>query len=197
MDKFKLNKKQIILILFIISLISTLYIYFKVSTNNKVKVDKPTPILQTTDQIASFNGITPGITNMDKVNELLGYPVEAKLSGDYGIDLYKTDNPNRFNRVISENGQVKMVQVELTEVNKKAEEIRKTYGIAPYILYSKNPSSVFDLFVYLKNGIAFKGHHDGTVLEIWYFEPTDSIENFISTWAKDYSTEKSKEIPKY
>ena len=197
MNKFKFGKKQLLLVLFLISLISILYIYLKVSKSSKKPTVTPTPIVQGTDQVASFKEITPGITSLDRVNELLGYPVDAKLSGNQEIDSYKTDNPNRFNTVISENGQVKMVREEMTEVNQKADEIRKTYGIAPFVLYSKDPSSVFDLFVYLKNGIAFKGHSDGTVLEIWYFEPMDSIDKFILTWAKDYSKEKSKEIPRY
>jgi len=65
------------------------------------------------------------------------------------------------------------------------------------VLYSQAPNASFDLFVYPANGIAYLGHSDGTILEIWYFPPVENIDMFIENYGQGYGKEPSKVIPLY
>lgn len=190
-----IKRKKIILIVFI-SIASVVFIFVKIN-NNKQK-DNGIEILTTspTNKIASFNEISPGKTSIEKINELLGYPLESTRSGDLDISDYKTSNQYRRHRVYSKDGLAELIIEEIIDSSKTTDDIRKVYGIAPEILYEKTPLSTFNLYIYPNNGIAYLGHQDGTILEIWYFVPT-TIEDFITKWGSGYSKEPSKEIPKY
>lgn len=193
-----MNKKKTILItlLSIISLFSLVLILYKINinkqTNNPI-ISVPKPI----DKIASFKEIVPGETSLEEVNRLLGNPTSATTSGNITISDYKSSNEYRKHQVETENGNVLFVKEVVNMTDKiNAEEIRKIYGIAPYILYEKSHQNPFDLYVYPSNGIAYIGHEDGTVSEIWYFKTT-TINNFISQWGSNYSKEPSEETLPY
>lgn len=188
------NKK--IAFIGLISIFSIVFIFIKVnsSTPNDMKDVIPTSI--PSNKVASFNEIVPGKTNTERINELLGYPIESTKSGDLDISGYKTQNQYRNHKVYSQEGLAELIIEEIIDSSKNADDIRKIYGIAPEILYEKTPLSTFNLYIYPSNGIAYLGHKDGTITEIWYFVPA-TIEDFITKWGSDYSKEPSKEIPKY
>lgn len=182
MNKSK-NKKYIYLLV-VLSLISIIFLIFK--TNNSQITKEPTQsTAPVTKEIASFGDITPGKTSLEKINELLGTPISTEEQDGKTASLYKTSNEFRNHRVISENGVSQLVIEEVINSEKNASDIQIVYGTNPSILYEKSPSSVFNLYVYPENGIAYLGHEDGTVIEIWYFEPTN-MDNFKREWGKDF-----------
>lgn len=150
----------------------------------------PTPVAQ----IASFKSITPGISTELDLNKILGTPVKTVISGNEKIDEYKSTSELRLHSAIIENGKVVFIK-EIISANDTttASSITDIYGKAQNILYSKLPNSTFNLYAYPSNGIAYLGHADGTLLEIWYFQPT-TVDNLLQTRATDYSLTPSTEI---
>ena len=144
----------------------------------------PTPI----PQKATFKDVVPGISNESDLNKVLGTPIKSTTNNGVTTDEYKSASPVRKSIGIIENGKVSLIkQIIGSSENITADSVTNIYGKAPEILYSKAPNSVFRLYVYPSNGIAYLGHSDGTLLEIWYFVPT-SIENFMTQWGQDYQT---------
>ena len=186
--------KKIILIA-IISLSSLIFIVYKIN-NKGVEPIQEIPISSPVSGVVNFDEIIPGKTSLERINELLGKPLSSTTSGDLNISDYKSTNKYRNHKVYSKDGLAELVVEEIINRSKTTKDIQKIYGIAPESLYSKSPTSAFKLYVYPTNGIAYLGHQDGTILEIWYFVPT-TIDDFISKWGSDYSKEPSKEVPKY
>jgi len=169
---------------FLIVLAFILFITSKFLEKTSQAPTSPSPA---TKKIASFGEISPGNTSIDKVNELLGFPVDTNKVDGKDVYDYETNNKYIHHKVIVENGIAKLVKEAVNiEDNKNADTIRGVYGLAPYVLYEQEPNSVFNLYVYPENGITYLGHEDGTLLEIWYFEPT-TIDSFISLWAQNFS----------
>lgn len=185
-----MKKKIILILIIIISLFSIIFIVYKININKKTT---QIPI----DKIAQLGEIKPGETTIEQINKLLGKPVSSTSIGNLTTLDYKSTNEYRNHQIEVENGKVYFIKeiVNPTD-NKNSEDIRLIYGVAPYILHEKEQLNPFDLYTYPSNGIAYVGHKDGTILEIWYFKKTD-INDFLQTFGKNYSLEQSKEIPKY
>lgn len=192
--EFIKNKK--ITILTIISLSFLIFIVIKINNNKQNPIVQEIPISTPVNKIADFNEIIPGKTSLERINELLGKPLNSTVSGELNVSSYKSTNQYRNHKVYSKDGLAELVVEEIINGSKTANDIRKIYGIAPEMLYEKTLSSVFNLYIYPSNGIAYLGHEDGGILEIWYFVPT-TIDDFITKWGSDYSKEPSKVVPKY
>ena len=178
-------------------IILALSIFFVLKNEKKSTIGIPTTTPVSSDKIASFNNIIPGKTSQERINELLGFPLNTESRDGKTFLDYKTSSQYRNHKVIIKNGVVVLIKEIINkEDNRNVDIIRKEYGVAPVVLYEQKPSSIFDLYVYPTNGIAFLGHNDGTILEIWYFEPT-TIEYFASNWAEGFGEETYKEVPKY
>jgi len=189
-------KSKKITILTIISLSFLIFIVIKINNNKQNPIVQEIPTSTPVNKIADFNEIIPGKTSLERINELLGKPLNSTISGELNVSVYKSTNQYRNHKVYSKDGLAELVVEEVINGSKTSNDIRKIYGIAPEMLYEKTLSSVFNLYIYPSNGIAYLGHEDGGILEIWYFVPT-TIDDFISKWGSDYSKEPSKEIPKY
>jgi hypothetical protein len=148
----------------------------------------PTPI---STGVADYKSIVPGKSTLDEVNDLLGFPIEQNEENGKTIAEYESSSKYRNNVITVQNGVTTLIKEIVTATdNKKAESVTGVYGTAPHRLYEQKPSSTFDLYVYPNNGIAYLGHEDGTLLEIWYFQPT-TIETFSNSWGQGYSTRPS------
>jgi hypothetical protein len=166
---------------------SIIFIFIKINSNKK-NIDNIKPPVNISNEIATFKDIAPGNTYKEEyINKMLGIPVSSTLSGEVKINNYSSSNEYRTNDVEFVNGEVDFIkEVVNLDDTRTAEDIRKVYGVTEYVLYENVSDSYFNLYVYPKNGIAYLGHNDGTVLEIWYFKPTD-INTFKSKWASNYS----------
>ena len=136
---------------------------------------------------ATFKSLVPGISTPDQVAEQLGKPVSTKTVNGETISQYKSTNQYRFNEVIYTNGSAQLIkEIVNSNDNINADYVTNVYGVAPYMFYNTLSNNHFNLYVYPQNGIAYLGHTDGTLLEIWYFQPT-TIDDFVKTWADGYS----------
>lgn len=188
---FEFIKNKKLILITIISMSSLIFIVYKIN-NDQDKIIQGTPISSPISGIANFEEIIPGKTSIERINELLGKPLSSTSSGDLDVSNYKSTNQYRNHRVYSKDGLAELVIEEVINKSKTAKDIQKIYGVAPESLYSQSPNSSFKLYIYAGKGIAYLGHVDGTILEIWYFVPT-TIDNFIETWGKDYSKVRSTE----
>jgi len=189
---FRFVKKYWLLIL--ISLTAVLFVVNKILETKIPTPVTPTPV---TDKVANYRSIVLGVSTQDEVNELLGFPLKEQYINEKKVAEYSSTNEFRNHVVTIENGKVVLIkEIVNTNDNKNSSTIIDSYGTAPYMFYDQRPSATFNLYVYPTNGIAYLGHEDGTLLEIWYFEPT-TIDNFINKWGEGYGKEESKVIPKY
>jgi hypothetical protein len=142
------------------------------------------------DKTASFESLTPGISNKGDVNTLLGKPLSSTTSGLFETSEYKSSVEMVPNVGYFINDKLSLLKrVVPAKEDEKSSSIISIYGTATNILFSKTANSTFDLYVYPSNGIAYLGHSDGTLLEVWYFQPT-TIKDFIEKYGQDYSTNK-------
>lgn len=175
-----------ILIIVVAAVIGDVYL----TRPNQKPLATPTPVAQT----ASFKSVVPGISLEADLNKVLGTPVKTTISGSKKTDEYKSSSELRLHSATIEGGRVIFIkEVVSAHDTAIAKSITDVYGNAPNVLYSKFPNSTFNLFAYPSNGIAYLGHTDGTLLEIWYFQPT-TLNNLLKTWATDYSLAPSTEI---
>jgi hypothetical protein len=184
---FKKNSWIWIIVVVLIAIIGDVYLQ---RVLNPEVTSTPTPV----PKIASYKSVIPGVSTEDFLNEVLGTPVKTTIDGNKLLNEYKSTSELRFHSAVIENGRVIFIkEIVSSRDSTKASSVMESYNSAPNTLYSKSSNASFDLYVYPTNGIAYLGHKDGTLLEIWYFEPT-TIGNFLNTWGSDYSTQPSQEI---
>lgn len=184
---FKKNWKYIVILIAVLFFV----IISKPYKEKKDQISTSSPI-PASSKTAEFKGIKPGESDIEKVNSILGLPIKSESLKNQETFFYETSNQYINHEVSMKNNSVGIIREKIIFGNEtNADTIREQYGIAPFVLYEQAPSSVFDLYVYPKNGIAFIGHVDGTLLEIWYFEQTN-INDFISNWGQGYSENEYK-----
>lgn len=190
MDKFRAFVKKyfwvFIFIIVIVSVIGDAYL----QSRSKQPKPTPTPVAQR----ASYKSIVPGVSTEADLTKLLGTPIKTTINGSQKTDLFKSTSELRNHIAIVQGENVSFFkEIVSAHDTTTAKDIIDIYGAPPNTLYSKLPNSTFNLYVYPANGIAYLGHTDGTLLEIWYFQPT-SIGEFITTWGTDYSFQPSTEV---
>jgi hypothetical protein len=175
------NKHKGIILLFIASLVSLAYIIFGVS--NQKKPSSPTP----TPQEISYKNIIPGTNTQADLEKILGTPIATKQDQNQTVDEYQSSVDLLPHTGYFVDNTLTFFKEIISSTDKKDSSfITDVYGDAPNVLYNKSPNSSFNLYVYPDKGIAYVGHPDGTLLEIWYFEPM-TIDKFITDYAGDYS----------
>lgn len=169
-------KKLSLLILILLALISTGYIYTQVSKNNIFQGQ------------ANYNSIVPGKSTEEDVVDKFGDPANKSTNYSQTTLDYNSNNPNFRNQFLVNNNKVDFIkQIVATKDNIHVKDITEKYGTPRYILYGPGSVGGFDLYVYPDKGIAFIGELDsGIILEIWYFKAT-TISDFVSKWAPEYS----------
>ncbi|MFZ3301474.1 MAG: hypothetical protein WA152_02025 [Microgenomates group bacterium] len=174
------NKWLFLLIITIIFFL--LFVYATTSNQNNIKEIKVTDT-----NIANIEGVRPGLLfEEDRINQTFGTQLSATSSGNVEIRDYPSSNIYRNNQIEVSNNKIGFIrEIVNQEDNKTDNDIKNVYGNPSNILYPKTSDSSFNLYIYTDNGIAYLGHVDGTILEIWYFEPTD-IETFMSKYAQSY-----------
>lgn len=190
MDKTNTNKKNRRVVVFFFIIVFLILIMISIRNKNKETTNKDNQIPKTNNQVATYKDISTGESyDADKINESLGFPVDSTTSGELLINQYRSSNEFRTNEIRIRNGEVDFIkEVVNLDDTRTAESIQKKYGVHNTVLFEKESDSYFDLYIYPDKGLAYLAHQDGTVLEIWYFKPTD-IDTFIDKWAPNYQKE--------
>lgn len=165
-----------------LSFVSALLIFIRIFINRPDSfVLQPAP---------SWQGITPGKTKTDELKNTLGEPYST--SSDRGRDLFYF-NPEEGgppHEVVVENETIELIK-EQYYGEQKLNDFKTKYGEPTGEFFGPYESMGFKVFVFPENGIAtVSSIGDGTVIEIWYFEPT-TLSSFLQRWGKDLRTEPS------
>lgn len=124
--------------------------------------------------------IYPGKTTKNQVQSKLGTP--EKTGGVNGAEsyLYQTTNQFRKDQVEFSGDLVSVVkeQVIANEKGKLADYFKK-YGKEESILYGPHLTFAPGSFWGKSGLIVFANQNDGTIIEIWYFEP-QTLEEFLA-----------------
>ena len=193
MNKSIFSSKKVWAIILLILLIIIVIIF----TNTNYNTNNPPPTPFDSSKQTDFKGIKPGTTNQENLNEILGTPKDSKNTGLQDLLSYASSNEYRDHEVITENGKVVFIKEIINEDNNiNTETLINKYGNPQYTLYDQRPNSVFNLYVYTDLGLAYLGHEDKTILEIWYFIPM-SLADFNYKWAPNYSLKQAENKSSY
>lgn len=175
----------IIIIVFIVIFLS-LVIYQKINTKN-TSSSIPSPILSTG---ASWNGIIPGVSTIKDITDAIGQP---KIQDNNSL-IYGSRSPTRDNIITIQNGTATLIkEIIAFSENRKTDEVTTKYGSADIVLYGPEAVNGNYLFVYLNKGIAYIGNPlTKSILEIWYFKPLQSPDDFQKNFAPNYNTSKTQ-----
>ncbi len=175
MKQFLIKHKLLTLILLLIVLVVAWIVY---RTGKVPVMPLPTPE-------NSWKNIVPGTSLLKDVNIQLGEPV----SSDNNQYEYSSDNPNLNHEVLYENNVVVSIRrIAVIEDQMQIKGAFAQHGQNFTVLYSDKSTLGDNLYVYLNKGIAYLGNPDtDRVLEVWYFRPVNSVDEFITKYAPDYS----------
>lgn len=137
--------------------------------------------------IAKWDELEPGKSTNSEVENKLGKTINN--SADRPVKEYASTSPTAPHKAIYEDEKVMFLKETVTlSDNKSIADLITLYGQAPYILYGDLAINGYYLFVYSDIGVAYVGNSVADVLwEVWYFEPVNSIDEFIAKWATNYS----------
>ncbi len=185
-------KKHKLLVLVFIVILIVVFVLF----NFKSIPGKPTPTLSPVQQSLFWDNFKPGNTQKSDVISALGKSISEKKVNGQTVDDFKSNSPTRNHEVFfDKNTSVFFRQIVAYGEKLTVSNLLLKYGTAPNILYGPDSSAGFYLFVYPDKGVAYLGNEtSGTVLEIWYFKPINTFQEFvneINNWIPGYSTTQS------
>jgi hypothetical protein len=183
-------KKYIFIAFCVISLLSIVFIIFKVSSSKKTEVlVSPTPYA--TIKPVDLSSIIPGTTTKEDVLTVLGKPLKSSVDGTTETLNYSSTNKNLDSQIITDSGVVVFIK-EFVSVNNKTKvsEITNNYGLSNYSFFGPDYAGGNKLYVYPSKGIAYIGDPKFDYIEqLWRFIPT-TIEDFRGKWAANYTEKK-------
>lgn len=139
----------------------------------------------------TWNNITPGYSTIQNVTELLGQPIGQEQTDSGTIYLYESEFPTIPTEINTNQDQKVTFIKQRVSYNpdstlQKAEE---QYGKYDLELNVPESHGAVSAYVFLQKGVTIIAHiGDGSIEQVWYFEPTTE-EAFMNSWGKDLSTE--------
>lgn len=160
----KTIKSELVLITLVILILSLLVIAL-------VKPFKKSP------QVTWKEGVTAGKSTRQELESRLGKPVKI---GDDQTYFFDSGNQYRPHQVQFSQDIVEIVKEQVIGNEKgKLDGFIKRYGSPQEILYGQHGTFAPGHFWGNLGLLVFANQQDGTVVEIWYFEPID-VEGFLA-----------------
>lgn len=176
----KANRKIKIVFFVILILISVIFYINSNIQNKKVEISK-TPV----DVV--YKNLVVGKSTKEDIYNKFGEPESRIVDGEKELLEFKSNNPNFNNELKLKAGTFVFAKEIIAPIDKiDIKKIKDQYGEEDTVLYPPGAGIYVGLFIYLDEGIAYRGNYfTGDLTEIWYFEPTN-IESFKSLYAPDY-----------
>jgi len=135
-----------------------------------------------------WNNISPGSTTKADLEKIIGKGTPWKQEGDFLIFLYPSENQNWPTEIYfsQKTKKVELIKEYFPEESKNYQNFVNLYGQPDKELYGPHQGAGFSVFVFFKKGVAIVANPEsGLVLEIWYFSPTTSFEDFIAKFGQN------------
>jgi hypothetical protein len=134
---------------------------------------------------SSWRGVRPGETTESELKTKLGDPKNEYQLEEEKIFEYSSDYKFYPNQIHTEKGKVALIKEQITyERDLNLKSFIKDYGDPSLIMYEKDLGNSYPLNIFLDKGVLVAAHiSDGSVIEIWYFQPVTK-EEFMTTIGK-------------
>ena len=151
-----------------------------------------TPITpeEKTDQINTWQGITPGTTTVGELEKKLGQPIDQIQNADGTTTLHYqsafTSIPNQV--VADDQNTIQFIKeyYDYTQGFYLADYIQE-HGEADFSLTDLGTSDAVLAHIFLTDGVVLVANKSNNyVIQKWYFTPTTK-ENFLAQWGKNLS----------
>ncbi|MBD3279333.1 MAG: hypothetical protein GF390_01320 [Candidatus Pacebacteria bacterium] len=147
----------------------------------------PTPKLAPA-QDNSWQGITPGFSDLADVQAKMGEPIKIEKT-TFGTKLqYRSKYPTMPHEIqTNQQGEVQFIKQYLDYENpENINDYQGSFGEADLELFMLN-NSPLKAYIYLDKGVVILAHSsDGAVEQKWYFTPTTK-KAFLQSWGKNLS----------
>lgn len=187
MDKKQsfLKRSWFVILLAFIATIIVLAKIFLAKPQEKVAVPTPQPA-------PVWNELMPGTTTSEEVKQKLGEPESVIPENNNLKFLYPRQGGGPEHEIILEETTVALVKDRiLGEGN--ITSFRQRYGKEDAEFWGEHKTVGFKTYVWPTKGVAVVAHSDtGSIYEAWYFKPI-IMEQFLTTWGQDLSTEFSQD----
>ena len=140
--------------------------------------------------LSSWRGVVPGKDKAEGLVNKLGAPRRQTFEdGKLALEYVRGEELESL--VYIQNNTVDLVR-DYSSRDKKLAVFKNEFGRPEGEFYGPHAAAGFKVFVFASDGTAAIAKPDtGTVIEVWYFEPT-SLQNFLSRWGTNFTTERAE-----
>ena len=179
-NTLKVSRKTKIIFFIILVLISIIFYTNKKGQNREETINR-------TPSEVVYKDLIVGKSTKENVYNKFGEPESEMIDGEKEILEFRSNNPNFNNELKFKSGTLIFAKEIIAPIDKiDIKKIQQQYGEEDTILYPPGAGMYTGLFIYLDDGVAYRGNYfTGDITEIWYFQPTN-IESFRSLYAPDY-----------
>jgi hypothetical protein len=143
------------------------------------------------DQANTWQGITPGVSKIDQIQQKLGQPIGVEETTDGSKLSYTSHYPSIPNQVVvDKTGTVSFIREQISyDPNHNLQTYLTQYGQPDLQLFYDTLGDGTRANVFLDEGVVIMTHpQNSAVLEKWYFTPTTQ-ELFMQSWGTSLSAE--------
>ncbi len=179
----KFNKFIIVVALFLVVVVITVFVGQRLSSPLAPRVVTPTPV------VSKYRGLTPGLSTFGDVIKTLGTPIRKEATGQTDELIYSSGIGDKPTTVRINPDQNVGLVIEPVDNTVRLNDLIRELGQNDTILYGAYYDFGFQLYVYLAHGTALLANpQSGEVKERWHFAPT-TLKNFQATYASDFQTQ--------
>ncbi len=155
---------------------------------------KQEPAPSPTPQTQSWNGVTPGQTNINDLVNILGEPKEKRQQGQNIVFGYPTQSESLSDEVFISGNIVGLVKEQILDDTRSLASYKEAFGEPEGTFYGPYAQSGFLLYVFASKGVAVLAHqNEGLIFEVWRFSPT-SVNEFFTLWGSGLSTQPENKL---
>lgn len=158
-------------LLIFLAIISISLITLTIYSFGKHKTALPEPN-QKIKQVAWQNNIFTGTTTKEELESKLGEPIKVTQTDQKLSYLYPSQSQYRPHEVIFEQDTAVLIKEQVIGNEKGTlNNYTQKYGLPESIIYGQHGTAAPGHYWGSRGFLVFANIYDGTIVEIWYFEP--------------------------
>jgi hypothetical protein len=129
----------------------------------------------------TWNNIVPGSTTKEQLFSTMGQPEKSEQTQEGENYFYPSSSEFRPHEVDISDSTVKLIKEQITGIEgKKLTDFLSLFGAPEAKVYGTHGSFAPGSFWGSQGIMVFANENDGTVIEVWYFEPT-TVRQFVAS----------------